>query len=68
MNNKIDLKAALIALDMVHADLFIRLETMAKNNTKLCCMNEIEIRSLYLLVSNAMIDIGDNRLTRKQEL
>lgn len=64
--NKIDTKQALVALDMVHADLFSKIETLKESGKKTMSISEMDLRALFILVSNAMADMGDKRIKVKK--
>lgn len=49
---------ALIALDMVHADLWTKRESLRSTETKSLIVKEVEVECLIKLVEAAMIDLG----------
>jgi hypothetical protein len=55
-----NIKNALLCLDMAHASLFHFLEAAEKNKT--VTMGTIEIKSLFIIVANAMAELGDDRI------
>lgn len=63
---KVNLPDAIRALDMVHADLFARIEKLKETKQTTMTIGVIELRALFILVSNAMIDCGDSRLKRSK--
>lgn len=67
MKSKTNIPDAIRALDMVHADLWVRKEKMEAENRFTDSINKMEVNALLMLVANAMIDLGDTRLKRKDE-
>ena len=60
-----NVKDALTALDMVHCQLWSKLEDLKNSESKTAFMNEMELRSLFLLVAASMSDLGDTRIKIK---
>ena len=64
-NKKIDIKDALTGLDIVHADLWLKRETLRKTKTKGLVVKEIEIECLITLVETVMKQLGfDKEFTK----
>lgn len=55
---KIDIKNALMGLDMVHADLWLKLENLKATKVKSLVVNQVELECLLILLETSMKNLG----------
>ena len=63
--SKPNVKNALIALDMIHADLWLKQQNLIATKTRSLVVSEMEINALKLLVEVVMKDLGFDKEFKK---